>query len=58
MEIGYILYKNKSVKVTVLQRTADSTIIETEDNELMEIPEEAHIAIWPTKEICEAHKND
>ena len=53
---GYINYNNKTVKVTILEKKSQHTLVETEDNELLCIPVEAETIIWPTREECEAYR--
>ena len=54
---GYIDYNNKVVKVTILEKKSQHTLVETEDNELLCIPLETETIIWPTREECEAYKS-
>jgi len=57
METGYIEYNGKLVKVTILEKKSQHTTVETEDNELLCIPQEANVVIWPTKEMYFEYKS-
>lgn len=56
METGYLKYNNKLVKVTILEKKSQHTTVETEDHELLCIPCEASVVIWPTKEMYEDYQ--
>ena len=52
MQVGYILYEDKVIKVRVLEDQPSYKVVETENNELLCIPVESGTVIWPTKEDC------
>ena len=54
--IGYIDYNGKIIKVNILEKKSQHTLVETEDNELLCIPVESGAIIWPTREECEAYR--
>lgn len=52
MQVGYILYEDKVIKVKVLEDSPSYKVVETENNELLCIPVESGTHIWKTEQEC------
>lgn len=56
MKTGYIEYKDKLIKVEIVENKGGYLTVKTEDNEILGIPPESFTTVWPTKEMYERYK--
>lgn len=57
MNIGYIKYNDKIIKVKVLETHGSYKVVQTEDGDILGIPPESGTHIWKTYEECDYYEN-
>ena len=56
MNKGYLEYNNKLVKITILESKSQHKIVKTEDGDILCIPREAYVTIWPSKKLYKKYQ--